>query len=540
MIPSKLNFFKYQSTLPVDVLDSAIVDADKRYQINRQKKSLLDVAFANMGGSPAEQEYINTVKGKVQATVNDITKDTQGNTRWDMADRDIDELTDTVASDKYLTTIQQNYKAYQEELSSITDMRKKGQEPLVFSDYSQHKSWDEKGNTKLYQSHVEPKGEYVGRMFELWKAVSPNITESGLTPYEMNDIFLYNKTVKGISKQDILDKLPQVKSLYLGDIVGQQHVRKLTQLDSKDDPKYLDKNVADKEIENLLLNTGLLGTYQQTTLGFQQNPQKMLEMQMEEKLKLEQAKAKMKADAKNKYAGEENSGLIKTDTGYRNNTTGKSSVISTINQAGIQDQLSNNATFDFSSIKLIDSSDPKMNESSGEWEKRKKTFSTEKIKVVGFNALNTTGDPKYDGAYIANVTDDKGSYRVLLPAPDYIRQSYSFINDLDRAYDKLPASTPVGMSSKTIVDNSGLLGVDLPTDVPVGMQIKKDKDGAYQYIPVWQNSDGKWMGFTYAQKEKWGVRTQYTKEQLIEMANDKVANDKEFRTMVKTNAKVAE
>ena len=174
MIP-KLNFYKYQSQVPVEVLDSAINSADRRYEINETKQNLIDKAFADMGGSPAEQEYINTVKAKIQGIKDNITKSVQGDTRWDLANSKVNEMANLVDGDKYISSIRQNYKTYQEEQASIAEMRKKGLTPLVFSDYSQHKSWDQEGNTKLYSSHVEPKGEYVGRMLELWKTVAPDI-----------------------------------------------------------------------------------------------------------------------------------------------------------------------------------------------------------------------------------------------------------------------------------------------------------------------------------------------------------------------------
>lgn len=500
-----MNLYRYTGTrgaIPVETAGYVLDKAAKDYDTNLEKYNTLNLLASSLRGSEDDNKYIEATIDKISHGLDSMADgiiNTNGdkNIAFEKSFGLVNKLSNDFLTDRKIQDIQASNKNYEKEQAMIQEYMSKGEVPLVFSDYSKHRTVNPDGTTNIYRSHVEPRGDYTTSMQNIWKLVKPDGFDTPLTQSELEDYY-QRKTVRGLSPDKIDEKLSEAVRTYTDTAAGQQDLKRLTNIGYEDNTP-LGKEEAIKNITNRMRSIGMLGTFREEGTSYQVNQDALREKEHQRNLAEIEARERYKAEYKkaegNPYAGSDSSRYLSYTPGYGSTTEqGFEARITDPDVMKTMNDLYNGDKLPVSeqAIHVI-----------GGTEKGIKPIDIAgkitKFTPRAFNAKDATGNDKFVGGIIGKAEYGDGkSVDIVVEASPQHKQAFLTLTRLARAGQKIKDSDKIKVGDtaeqyRHIPDETGLIASQFtyPDGRSANVQFQPVKTAnGVEYRLTWQKKNG--------------------------------------------------
>ena len=507
----------YQNA-PMEEIGKLFENTEKSFVENRDNYTKLSAALSSIKGNDSDNEYIKSIADKYNSEIEKLSETVQKRKDWSQADDIIRNMAMSLASDQKLGAIKESYANYLDEEKRRQDFMAKGIPTLDFSDYANHKNWDENGKVNIYRSKIEPKADYYKTISEMWSAVKPDLEQSG---FEKSKLPFY------LESETTVSNVPKIKALqdtvvnnFKNDAAGQQFIRKLKL--ERPDITEAEINHAVKEY---VRDVSRLYESSQTKIDYQVDKQQEIEYRTQQSVEAYRQKQQIKAALKSNNTDDEgNHKLVAIQAHNLNKEGDLFGASAMINNATVARNIKDTylgGAVDISNVKLLEPDKSAKEVFEGGFGE---------IQPIGFNIINVTGDKSYDGSLVADVKDKNGmNHRVLIkmddasPYKQMTRTATTMNSYITHDYGSLPRVNMPDDSGLIRVRDSQGNEVNIETGFEIVSDDKKNwKKSNKKLIPQYRGEDGKWYRFTQAELDRSFIKPSYTPNEILQETSNMI------------------
>ena len=506
----------YQS-LPMEEIGKLFDNTEKSYIENRDNFTKLSAALSQIKGNDADNEYIKTVGDKYKKQIESLADTVQKRKDWSLAEDTIRDMALEIGTDQKLNAIKESYANYLDEEKRRQEFMAKGITTLDFSNYANHKNWDENGKINIYRSRIEPKANYFNTVSDIWAKVKPDSDESGFKKSDL-PFYLENElTVSNVPKIKALQDT--AVSMFKNDAAGQQFIKKL----KMERPDASDAAI-EEAVRTYVRDVSRLHEQTQNKVEYQADKMQELEYKAQQQVDVYKQKLQIKAGMKsNNVDGDGNHQLVELQSSVHNKAGTESGITAFINNGTVADNIAkthlSSNSLDKSNVKFIgDVPDDFM---SGKVE----------VKPIGFQIVNPTGDASFDGAIVADITGKDGVTKrgfVRIGDQNKYRQ---ITRTAKNAHYAMVSADYSNAPHVNIADESGLIRVrdaqGNETSVETGFEILSDDKKNWQksnkrLVPLYKGADGKWHKFTKEELDRSFIKESYLPNEIYQETSNMI------------------
>lgn len=526
MIPTNLRNYRYQPVyqdLPLDTIGKVFEKKEANFEENQDNFIKFANFFNSIKTNPHGRKYLDSKLEQYKKDIESLGTNLQGNKKWDDANSIISRMAYDFGTDAKIGTLMENQKRFEQAETIKAQLNAKGETPIELGDdYHTFENFDQDGNVKLYNPVVQPKGDYVKELGEMWKNFKPTLIESGLQPSQIAG-YLQNETLATNIPQ-IRKATDDVTNLFKTSSSGQQFINKL----KRDNPNISEQDINDR-IKHLTRAVGSMYEQQSSKTNYVPDQNYLIEQKAQNNYDLEKLKQQNRIQLKSirKSANvtvddegkevklfDRQAGTYSRDgkTIQQNSVINNATLMRSLKESYLGNQIPNpnnfkNLTNDKSSEEIVKEG-------------------IQDITPVGFNVINSTNDEQYKGAMLATIKTKEGSYNTMINigSKNPILENIKTINNINNETRK----DRKGTKKIHLADDSNLIRYHdkdgNPLNVRTGFEIETLNDNNWSgspFIirPIIYDTENKPLYLNKQQIRQSFMKETYTMDDLYDETN---------------------
>jgi len=246
---------------PIEAYSKLIDSIGSTFDKTKQATNSLDIALSQLKFLDGDAEIGNGILNKYKDSINNLAKDAAGNTRYDKAYTQVENLMVDFAKNQHLQHLGKNWAAAEEDRKKLAD-GDFNTKYIGVDNTKNFKSYNPDGSLNTYKSGIETRLDHEKAAARIIEQVAPEVINS----------------VEGLSEQE-------------KQMIGSQGLYKFVTTEKKDSDTYKKvwnhiRNVAkstpeldqylrfkgEGALDNLLMNEGLLRQYKAEKVNIEQSP----------------------------------------------------------------------------------------------------------------------------------------------------------------------------------------------------------------------------------------------------------------------------